>query len=417
MARVLSVEQECGLPAIVGMGVLVIGLLVILSNVLGLGMNVAGAALSILAAIGIWLRWRAKPSITWRRLASEISLWNIGLLFLSIGSVWLAWRMATIVVPDDWDAWAIWGAKAKVLALGRGPLSDVTHFGHADYPLLWPAVWALSGWCSGGWEEQLARGWSAIFFGLAGWQIASTARFCGASSRQSLFAAAFFLSIPKAIVVASWSYAEPLLWLFMVLSFDRAIRYAKRHDVKDAWLGVLFGVASAYTKNEGVMFLVMMLGMLVIIAPSVNRLGVIWKSMALAGVLYGPWVVWTRFALDLNSHATSGLTLARMSEIASRIPQGWQHIMAVWLDFQQWGVALILLLTGTLWSLIRRRIRDLPFVIFPILYLAGLFLVVVGHTAEIGWQVGTAWDRLTLQAIPLLIIGVFIASCREENTN
>ena len=58
--------------------------------------------------------------------------------------------MSVVVVPDDWDAWAIWGSKARVLAQGTGPLYDVTRFGHPDYPLLWPTIWAFSGWLTGG---------------------------------------------------------------------------------------------------------------------------------------------------------------------------------------------------------------------------------------------------------------------------
>lgn len=414
MARALGVND--GLPAIIGLGVLANGMIVMILRSLGGGMSGAGIVMSLLALSGMWL---CRQEII-RRIKeiqkSPRSLIDLGLLLLAIGSVWLAWRMATIVVPDDWDAWAIWGAKAKVLALGMGSLSDVTHFGHADYPLMWPAVWALSGWCSGGWEEQLARGWSAIFFGLTGWQLAKTGRFCGASGRQSLFVAPFFLSIPKAIVVASWSYAESLLWLFMALSFDRAIRFARQQVAKDAWLAVLFAIGASYTKNEGLLFLAMMLGLQFIHTPQGARLGVALKSAAMVAALYGPWAVWTRFALDLDSHATTGLTIARMNEILLRIPQGWQHALAVWLDFQQWSVALILLLAGIFWSLTRSRGRDLLLMTFPILYLAGLFLVVVGHTAEIGWQVGTAWDRLTLQAVPLFMTGIMHSNLKTNNT-
>ena len=58
-------------------------------------------------------------------------------LLAAIAMAVLFWSilMSVVVVPDDWDAWAIWGAKAKVLALGWGPLKDVTAFGHPDYPL------------------------------------------------------------------------------------------------------------------------------------------------------------------------------------------------------------------------------------------------------------------------------------------
>lgn len=67
---------------------------------------------------------------------SWVGAWKVFLLIIIFGNFLWSLAMAVIVVPDDWDAWAIWAAKAKVLALGSGPLADVSYFGHADYPLL-----------------------------------------------------------------------------------------------------------------------------------------------------------------------------------------------------------------------------------------------------------------------------------------
>jgi len=52
-----------------------------------------------------------------------------------------------LFVPDYWDAWSIWGFKAKAFYLSRSvtplfrdyyPLYDNTHFSHPGYPLLLP---------------------------------------------------------------------------------------------------------------------------------------------------------------------------------------------------------------------------------------------------------------------------------------
>ena len=42
-------------------------------------------------------------------------------LILVLSLFW-SFLMSVVVVPDDWDAWAIWGSKAKFLALGHVPL-------------------------------------------------------------------------------------------------------------------------------------------------------------------------------------------------------------------------------------------------------------------------------------------------------
>lgn len=414
IARAMGVND--GLPAIIGLGVLANGMIVMIARSLGGGMSGAGFVMSLMALSGMWL---CRQEII--RGIKEIqkpprSLIDLGLLLLAIGSVWLAWRMATIVVPDDWDAWAIWGAKAKMLALGHGPLSDVTHFGHADYPLMWPAVWALSGWCSGGWEEQLARGWSAIFFGLAGWQVARSARTSGCSSVTALFAATLFISIPKAIVVASWSYAESLLWFFYALSFHQAALFLRTPTTRSFLLAQLFATGAAYTKNEGVLFMGLMTLLLVAVAPRNRKLPSLTITAGVAFLLYGPWVLWTKQILDLDSHATAGLSISRWQEIIDRVPQAWDGVLAIWLDFQQWSIALIILLFGLIYAAVLERGRERYFIVFPLVYLSGLFAVVAGHTADIGWQVGTAWDRLTLQAIPLIVMGIFITYGKTKNT-
>ena len=99
----------------------------------------------------------------------RVFLFFIGVI-LVLNLFW-SFFMSVVVVPDDWDAWAIWVPKAKVLALGHGPLHDVTYFGHSDYPLLWPSVWAFSGWCAGGWEKQWSRGWGPVFMLLSAWML------------------------------------------------------------------------------------------------------------------------------------------------------------------------------------------------------------------------------------------------------
>lgn len=132
----------------------------------------------------------AQPAVSVSRRERIFS--GLLLLIIAAGLLW-SFLMAVVVVPDDWDAWAIWGSKAKVLALGSGPLEDVTRFGHADYPLLWPTIWAFSGWLSGGWEECWSKGWGAVFLLLCVWEMRiavsaqSGSRTAGLAGRRPLY--------------------------------------------------------------------------------------------------------------------------------------------------------------------------------------------------------------------------------------
>jgi hypothetical protein len=137
----------------------------------------------------------------------------------------------------------------------------------------------------------------------------------------------------------------------------------------------------------------------------------------LAVFAYGPWFFWIRYHLALGSHATEGLDVSRLGEISTRVAPAAEQALQVWMDFQQWGLSLIILLVGGFISLWRFKKHSL-LVCFPLIYLAGLFFVVVAHTADVGWQVGTAWDRLTLQAISLFAVAIPAALVGfDNNTN
>ena len=174
-------------------------------------------------------------------------------LIIALAVLW-SFLMAVVVVPDDWDAWATWGSKAKVLALGSGPLKDVTRFGHPDYPLLWPAVWALSGWLSSGWEECWSKGWGAVFLLLCLWEMIAAVRRQSSSLLAGCFAAALFVSVPNVPLIASWGYAEAPLWLMMTCGLSAFLRWQSDSRQADAVLAALFAAGAALTKNEGLLF-------------------------------------------------------------------------------------------------------------------------------------------------------------------
>ncbi|HEA65656.1 MAG TPA: hypothetical protein ENI07_02370 [Desulfobacterales bacterium] len=338
-----------------------------------------------------------------RRLFMTL-LYLIGLLIF----VW-SLLMAVIVVPDDWDAWAIWGAKAKVLALAQGPLENVIYFGHQDYPLLWPAVWAFSGWCSGGWEEHWSRGWGVLFMLLTAWQISTIIHRQTRHTKTALTGAILFLSIPMVPLVASWSYAEAPLWLMITCCFGCLLRWRTDESKINLFLGALFAAAAAYTKNEGVLFA--LLGFLWVLATKSTR----WRDAIFIylipfAILYAPWVYWTRISLDMSSHATVGLVFNTDAVMIAlkRVPETMRLIGNMWLDIKQWNVVLGLIGLAMIFHLVKGKKHQWIDIMLPVSLLLGFLVIILFHSQNIGWQVGTSWNRLTIQAIPLFIIAIVI---------
>lgn len=334
---------------------------------------------------------------------------------LTGASLYLVWSllMAVVVVPDDWDAWAMWGAKAKVLALGTGPLVDVTWFGSGEYPLLWPALWAFTGWLAGGWEESWSKGWGVVLLLLTAWQMLITAnrRGSGAQGAARFLGPLLFVTMPCVALVASWGYAEPAYWLMLACAWSSLTELRQQPTQNRAILSGFMLTAAMYTKNEGFVF-----WMLVCAWLSVQRgVGLRQKItvVLVPAILFAPWFFWTRVALDLGTSSTGGfLTSVGLTQrIASSLVPVSIHILSLWGDVRLWGVAGLILGGCALWAFVRGNADergDLALVAF--LFLTYLGVVLCGRN-DPGWQIGAAWNRLSIH---LLLLTVMILTPRLE---
>jgi hypothetical protein len=311
--------------------------------------------------------------------------------------------MSVVVVPDDWDAWAIWGSKAKILALGTGPLRDVTLFPHADYPLLWPAVWAFSGWCAGGWEEHWSRAWGPIFMILSAWQIGVVIRRLTGQSSLGWIGAVFFLSMPMVPLLASWSYAEAPLWLLVTCAFGRLLLWRKEKENHHLLIAALFSVAAAYTKNEGLFFSAVCFVWLIVTVPKSLWACIRWYALPIV-LLYLPWFLWVRGALQLGARAYDGFKggPAAVMRALERLPEALRSIGVMWLDVRQWNLVVWIVLAFSVWHLLRGNGRRMDLFV-PLIMLLAFFTINVFHAEDIG-LIMTSWNRLTVQTLPLFII-------------
>ncbi|MCI5194018.1 MAG: hypothetical protein D3915_12985 [Candidatus Electrothrix sp. AU1_5] len=327
------------------------------------------------------------------------------LLGITLAAISWSFIMSVVVVPDDWDAWAIWGSKAKVLAQGTGPLHDVTKFGHPDYPLLWPTIWGFSGWLSGGWEECWSKGWGTIFLFFCVWEIVHIVKEQCRSLTAGLLAGALFVSIPNVPLLASWSYAEAPLWLMMTCGLACFLRWQDRSSRGGVVIVALFAAATAYTKNEGILFAVL-LGTLFFFGGR-NRLRAVFIYASIFIFCYLLWWYWSRIYYDLGSHVTVGLHFdtGLLYRAAKRIPSACEAIFTMWRDIRQWnivGFGIISVLVGTLFGFGYEGRR--LYLLLPAGLILGYLVVILFHNAEIYWQIGTAWNRLTTQTLPLFLV-------------
>lgn len=323
---------------------------------------------------------------------------------VAAASVW-AFVMGVVVVPDDWDAWAIWGAKAKVLAMGTGPLADVARFGHGDYPLLWPALWGFSGWLAGGWEEMWSRGWGALFLLLCCRQIFLIVNDETGDRSTGALAAALFASIPNVPLIASWSYAEAPLWLCLCAAIGAAFRWRRSGLLRDAAVAGVCASAAAWTKNEGVLFF-LVLALFFLFGQKTVRLKALGIYAACMLFFYAPWVAWVRLVQEMGDHATAGLKmdLHAVGWALDRSPAAIEAVFRMWRDPRQWSIVGAGLGAAWLYAMMIAPWKKRAELLLPALLLAGFFMVILFHQAEVYWQVGTSWNRLTAQTLPFFLV-------------
>lgn len=369
-----------------------------------------GIFMCALGGLGAGLAWRRKgerkalsasagmASGKW----SGVLTW--GPILVLGGAVLWSLLMAVVVVPDDWDAWAQWGPKAKILAVSTCALGDVKHFvpGSGDYPLLWPSVWAFSGWCAGGWEEQWSRGWGALFLALAAWQLK---RFSdpvsGGRGRGWLFAA-LFASMPAVPLVASWGYAEAPFWLMLVCAMSRLLQWRDSGVRRDLWMAGICIAGAACTKNEGLVFAALCAAWVALCGRKIRDIA----AVGLPALLFaGAWKAYGVFGMNASNHVVASLAAMQpdLSQWAGMLAEAGKYVGGQWTDVKQWNLVLPASLVAAAWLMARGGGRDRLNLLLPFGMLFALFAVVMLHGENWRWQLGVAWNRLTIQFFVLLL--------------
>jgi hypothetical protein len=242
-------------------------------------------------ALGLGKRFGELPAISLRRprlgLVGWVSFLALAVLFVH------AWSVFRAKPLDDYDAWAMWGMKAKALTLfgwadphlfassGAQPL-------HLDYPLLVPSLEAVAARATGGFDSQAIH-LQFLLLGVAG-------------------LAAFYAYLHKAV-------SRRLTWIWLVVlgaapafggqlltayaDIPLALFVGAAVLAGAAWVGngapgiplasVFFLACAALTKNEGVVYTA---ALLIAFLVATRRLRAVVITGLLVEAALVPWQVW-----------------------------------------------------------------------------------------------------------------------------
>jgi hypothetical protein len=402
------------LPTVAGLapvaGIAACGLLASVGAMIGIDVSplstgvLAGAALLVLALVV--RRW--PPSIgSFSPLRSgkggralELAC-LAGLALLSVRIL----ALASATGLEGWDGWAMWGPKAHALFVEGdvwGPVFTESPYlmQHQEYPVLFPALEALSAGAIDRFDPRLIDIEAAVVLVAFGWGVWAILRAVVPPALGAAVALALTASLPL-IVIATINYADSVLAVFTALGLLCLLVWLTRGSSAHAVLAGSLLAAAASTKAEGLLF-----ALAAIVAALVSARGFgrrIRAAVALGlGVLVVPlvWIVVDR----LNGPGAKNINRAVLTDpgqaldAADRIPPAAERLMSMIVE--RWPLAS----AGVILAVAAGCIARLwPSVLFVVLWGALAYAAMVGvyfaSTAPIDWYLTTSADRVIISIV------------------
>jgi hypothetical protein len=349
--------------------------------------------------------------------------------FLSIAfAVALVSAATTVVIlfrqaPHGlWDAWGIWNYRARFLFRGGDQWSDafspLLARNHPDYPLLVPAAVARS-WLYAAQESTLGPGLLALGFLLATVTLLFSALAALRDVSQALVAAIVLLSTPSFFEIGARLYADvPISFYFLATVVLVRLTDSNPSSSSFALLaGVATGLA-AWTKNEGLLFLVAVLATRLVMVPPVAG----WRTYRheVSRFLLGLLPVGLVLLLFKVRWAPANDLLAgqRATVFLARVMESSRHAMiakALAMQLALLGPGVVGVLLVYL-ALVGKRSRspgrrgDCYALVLAVSMLIGYYTVYLVTPEELEWHLRTSADRLMVQLWPMTLFGFFLTA-------
>jgi hypothetical protein len=393
-----------GAGAAVGIGLTSV-LFFLFGTLLGMRAAAMGLEIAVLAWAGYeaFLRRRApvqQPAKESRAplLVSIAAISLILALAIATGAIATSWDANP---QGDWDAWAIWNLRARFLA-SDGPMAQrawspvLGANTHAEYPLLLSSFVARSWAFSHSFSTAIPAATSYVFF-LALIALVAGGMAALRGPALGLLAALVLASTPALLHQVPNQYADvPVACYFagaIVLALlDRPI------------LAGIFAGCAAWTKDEGVLFLVVFLAItaawkrraaLATLAGAAPAVAVViifkmWLARSNTGLLSTSLPGATKRLADVGRYGT---TMAAFGREFARMGIGWYHPI------------LPLIALAVVLRLDPERRRDAAYcgALLGFLLL-GSFGVYILTNNDLTWQLQTSLNRVLVEVWPALVL-------------
>jgi len=392
---------------------------------------VTGAGIIVYKARN-WRRYpNAKESARAPANAGSGLMRILGLCFYFVLAASLTTTVVLIIkLPHgDWDAWSIWNLKARYIfrsgADWRNAFSGVLQYSHRDYPLLLPlsiaGSWILTG------RETLGEAATLSFlFTLAIIVLLASSLGTLRSRGQGYVAGLLLMSSALFIPEGASQLADvPAGFFYLAAAVSVALYHSS--TTSDSRLLALAGLAAslaAWTKNEGILFLVAMTTALFLFGYPKASLTMRARRMApfLAGAIPVVFILGA-FKVLVSGAANDILSaesrLQRLLTISRYKETGEAFAASLW-GYGGWGISGVVLLAAYLALLgvsVNPKNKATVHTLLGALCImfAGLLFVFVLTPYDLVWHLHSALPRLLLQMWPMFLLAFFLVARTPED--
>lgn len=357
-----------------------------------------------------------------------------GASFIALTSSIIVFMHFSLYEPfGGWDAWAIWNLKARFIARGtiywKEIFSSALSLSHPDYPLLIPLSIARCWKYIGSEGPIIPVSIAAIFtFSTAGLVFSSLSVL--RNKFQGFLGALTVLSSYSFIVSGTSQYADIPVGFFILASLVIFAVYdgADRKNFKLLILGGITAGFAAWTKNEGLLFVLLVIVIRFMASILLNGWNRALKEsafflMGLLPVLLAVFYLKMNLAppTDLFSSNKAIQAIQSSQSMPERLADPRRYFMIIKamsdaiMRSGNFAIPMVpflifyLLLAGVKASKPLILTAFTSFIIL-ILMLAGYFFTYLITPYDLGWHLGTSSNRLILHLWPGFVFLVFLVA-------
>lgn len=388
------------------------------------------AAIAALLAAGA-----AAAAIARRRTTTEESAGHSGkapfwiwVLFAASAALSLltVTMMDSIAPHGEWDAWSIWNLRARFLVRAPNmqiPFVALLDWSHPDYPLMVSASIALL-WTAAAEESQSIAAAVQMLFLIAAIAVPFTVLRHLRGSAIAAIAAIAIIGGSTIVRMTAAMYADVPMAAMIACAGAMAVLAleSEPHNRGPAILAGLMAALGAWTKNEGLLFLAVLAVSIAIFVTSraelKSRIGAL-RDFAIGAAV----VLAIVFYFKSGATVTNDLVGSASGTFAGRLADTHRHWVAFWamagesLTFGNYVVPPAIVFG--IWlgvNKLRRPMRGawhIP-IAAAVMQLAGYYIVYIGGSTDIHWQIDNSVARIMMHVWPLCLFGVFLITAPVE---